>query len=210
MLDVPMFAPGEIVGGGDVRAVSYGGDAGLYVEFRMENVHQVHESNKQGRPIYKQVPFIRCYVPGDKTKVVDRQARLEPFGDIPSDPMRFPRQWQAFQNGQQVAHDGTPLAEWPKVNASQVRDLAGLNIHTVEQLSQVSDTALNGLGHGGRALRDAAVMWLDRAKDTGAISRMQQDYDNKIAALEATVAALQNANANSAPRRGRPPKDDSE
>lgn len=209
MLDIPNFAPGEVMGGGDVRAVSYGGDAGLYVEFRMENVHQVHDSEKQGRPIYKQVPFVRCYVPGDKTKIVDRPARLQPMGDIPSDPQRFPRQWQAFQNGQQVAHNGTPLVEWPKVNASQVRDLAGMNIHTVEQLSQVADSSLSGLGHGGRALRDAAILWLERANDTGAITRLQQDHAQEIAALKAQIAAMQNADAN-APRRGRPPKGDAE
>lgn len=211
MLDIPNFAAGEVIGGGDVRAVSYGADAGLYVEFRSEDVHQAAASAKEGRPIYKQEVFVRIYTPGDKTKVVDRRARLEPMGDIPSDPQRWPQQWRAFQNGEQASFDGMPLKEWPKVNASQVRDLAGMNIHTVEQLAAVSDHALNGLGHGGRALRDSAKLWLDAANDSGAISRAMKDRDDRIEALEAQIAALQSAPVNSERRGpGRPRKDDSE
>lgn len=211
MFDIPNFAAGEIVGGGDVRAVSYGADQGLYVEFRNEDIHQPYESEKQGRPIYKQEVFVRIYTPGDKTKVVDRKARLEPQGDIPSDPQRWPRQWQAFQNGEQAVYEGTPLKEWPKVNVSQIRDLSGMNIHTVEQLAAVSDHALSGLGHGGRALRDSAKLWLDDASKSANSSAAMKERDDKIAALEAQIIAMQNAQANSDKRGpGRPRKDDAE
>jgi hypothetical protein len=146
MFDHPAFAEGEIVGNGDVRQVVYGNDKGMHVEFRMEDVHQEYESEQQGRPIYKQEPFIRMYTPGDKTKVVDRAVRLKPQGDIPADPQRFPTQWNAFRAGAEQVAAGTPLAQWPQITSSQVRELNAVNIWTVEALAEVSDAALDGVG----------------------------------------------------------------
>jgi DNA-dependent RNA polymerase auxiliary subunit epsilon len=211
MFDHPAFAEGEIVGNGDVRQVVYGNDKGMHVEFRMEDVHQEYESEQQGRPIYKQEPFIRMYTPGDKTKVVDRAVRLKPQGDIPADPQRFPTQWNAFRAGAEQVAAGTPLAQWPQITSSQVRELNAVNIWTVEALAEVSDAALDGVGHGGRALRDGAKLWLDAAQDNSVLSRMAANNQHLQEQIDALTAQLSLANSDE-PRRGpgRPRKEEVE
>lgn len=203
MFDGPALADPTIVGNGDVRAVTYGGDHGLYVEFRMENVHQEYQSEIEGKPVYKQVPFIRIYRPGDKTTVNDRPVQLQGFADIPSDPQRFPQQWAAFQQGAKAVETGFPLAEWAVITAAQVREMNAINIYTLEQLSMVPDTALDGMGHGGRALRDKAVAHLKHMTDdsyTAKLVASNNDLQRQIDELRASMTQTD------APRRGRPPK----
>jgi hypothetical protein len=195
MFDGPSLASGEVVGNGDVRGVSYGNDAGLYVEFRKEPVHMEFLSTEAGRPIYEDRDFIKLYVPGDKTKVVDRPVKLEVWGDVPSDPQRFPRQWEAFKSGNAAAMTGTPLTEWPLITGAQRAMLAAANIHTLEQLAAVHDGALDGLGHGGRMLRDQAVARLASAQDDAFQTKMVAENSElkvKMAEMEARMKEQMN------------------
>ena len=205
MFDAPDLAAATIIGNGDVRQVSYGNDTGLYVEFRMDNVYMEFLSEQEGRPIYEARPFIRIFVPGDKTKTVDRPVQLKQVGDMPSDPQRFPAQWAAFQQGQKAVEVGTPLSEWPQMNTSQVRELNSANIYTVEQLAAVPDGALDGLGHGGRSVRDAAIRYLQAAKDNSYLTKQSAEIDD----LRAQIAALTEQNET---RRGpgRPRKEETD
>lgn len=194
MFDGPTLADPTILGNGDVRAVTYGSDAGLYVEFRNENVYQEFESEEKGQPIYKVVPFISIYVPGDKTKKIDRPVRMQGYADTPSDPQRFPAQWAAFQQGVKAVQDGFPLAEWPIMTTQQVRDLNSMNIYTVEQLAAVTDAALDGLGHGGRNLRDKAKAHLERLKDDAVTARLaaqNADLQRQIEELRASIPQVE-------------------
>lgn len=190
MYEGPTLADPTILGSGDVRAVTYGNDAGLYVEFRTENVYQEFRSETEGHPIYEQVPFISIFIPGDKTKKVDRPVRMQGYADTPSDPQRFPHQWAAFQQGVKAVQTGFPLAEWPIMTTQQVRDLNAINIFTVEQLAIVPDSALDGLGHGGRNLRDKAKAHLERLQDDAANARLASenaDLQRQIDELRASI-----------------------
>jgi len=202
MFDGPALAEGQIVGTGDIRGVAYGSDAGLYVEFRNEDMYQEFESERQGKPVYKTETFIRMYIPGDKTKVVDRLVRMTGTPDAPSDPERFTRQWNAFQAGARAVADGFPLKEWPIVTASQVRELAAINIHTLEQLAAVSDAALDGLGHGGRALRDKAKGRLEAMGQEAPLAKLAADNADLQRQLDELKASITNTRG-----PGRPKKD---
>lgn len=202
MFEAPTLAEANVVGNGDVREVSYGSDAGLYVEFYLENEHMAFRSEEEGRPIYEKVPMIRIYTPGDKTKVVVRKVNQESNGGYPSDPQRFPRQWSAFKEGVEATASGFPLEEWPIMTTGQVKVLNAVNIYTVEQLAAVSDAALDGLGHGGRSLRDQAV-----AKMSGLTEHAQAaKLEAQNMALQRQIDELRASMAADAPRRGRPPK----
>lgn len=210
MLDSPTLAEANVVGNGDVREVSYGSDAGLYVEFYNENVYMEFLSEKEGRPIYEKQPFIRIYTPGDKTKIVVRKAVQESTGGFPSDVQRFPQQWAAFQQGVQAVASGLPLEEWPLMTTGQVKALNAVNIYTVEQLAAVSDAALDGLGHGGRAIRDQAIAKLEGMKDESHSAKLvaqNADMQRQIEELRAMIGAQESPEA---PRRGRPPKERTE
>src|ERR1700761_2630728 len=92
------FAQARVIEQGNQLHVMHGDDSKLYVEFKMEAVHQGALSEQEGRPIYKDIPFIEINFPGDRTKKIYRPVKMENDLQSPADPVRFPRQWEAFQN----------------------------------------------------------------------------------------------------------------
>jgi hypothetical protein len=43
---------------------------------------------------------------------------------------------------------GTPLKQWPAMSRAMAKDFAAVNVHTVEQLANLSDTAKQAFGMG--------------------------------------------------------------
>lgn len=160
---------------GGVHVGSHGNDKGLWVEFSMEPVLQGAESEKQGRPIYKDVPFITIDFPGDKTKKVKRPVSLESTPHKPSDPQRFPIQWSAFEAQKEQVQTGTPVTEWPPIGKSESLELKGMKIHTVEQLANLPDGNIGWLG--GQALREKARLWLKNAEDGSGLSLLSAENE---------------------------------
>ena len=176
-----------------IGAVEYGDDAGLIVEFLNEPLLMRAESEKEGRPIYKDVPHIWIRFPGDKTREVKRPVDLRGRKGARPDPERFPRQWARFQNQEKTVHEGTPLEEWGPINRSLALTYKGINIFTVEDLSHVPDSALGSLGIGGRILRDKAIAWLQATKDSAVVMQLKAENEaqkDDIAMLKQQIAAL--------------------
>lgn len=171
-----MFAEAKVEKHGNQLVITHGDDKECYVEFRKEPIKQEAESERQGRPIFKDIDFIRIQFPGDKTKVVDR-----PVTDF--DKQRFPNQWRSFEETGAVVHEGTPINEWPPLTKSQALEFKGMGIHTVEQLANIGDHLLTFFG--ARNYRDEAKTFLEKSKGA----------DSQIAKLQAQMAELMAANA---------------
>lgn len=186
----------------------YGKDENLIVHFERKPHLDRAESEKRGRPIYKDRDYITIRVPGDKNRVVERPVRMNPARGQISDPERFPRQWQAYQSNQQVTHDGTPLSEWGPMSKSQAMTYQGLNIYTVEQLAGVSDANLGQMGHGARAWRDKAQAYLKATEDSSEVLKLQSQLSkqtDEIEMLKQQIAEL----ATTRRKPGRPKKTES-
>lgn len=194
-----MFSTPKVIQSGTALHVEHGTDSNLYVEFRMESVLQPFLSEKEGRPIFKDVPYIRIITPGDRTKVMDRPVNEE-------DMARFPRQYQAFKNQEVQVTEGTPITEWPPLTRSEAMEFKALNIHTVEQLANLPDSSLNWLG--GMERRKQAQTYLAASKDTSLITKMNGELakrDADIASLKNQLAELSAAKSDDEPKkRGRP------
>lgn len=167
------FSAAKVLDSGEVV---HGDDSRLHVEFRMEPILMGHKSEEAGRPIYEERPFIRIMFPGDKTKTVDREV-------TDHDKLRFARRWDAFEKGAAMPVTGTPLEQWPMLSRTQVLELKGLNIMTVEQLADMPDSGLTFLG--GLELRSKASVWLKVANDTAAAAQFSAQNE----ALRADLAA---------------------
>lgn len=163
--------------GGNNYEVTHGDDSSLHVEFRLEAEPQPAESEKQGRPIFKDVPYITIMFPGDRTKKVDRPVTDE-------DKFRFARQWDVFERTGEHGHIGTPIVEWAMITKGQALEFKGMNIHTVEALSAIPDTALTWLG--AREDRNRAKVWLENASKGEGIDELVK----RNSALEADIACL--------------------
>jgi len=155
------FAQARIVESGNQLHVMHGDDSRLYVEFTMEAIHQTAKSEEEGRPIYKDVPHVHIHFPGDRTKQIFRPVKFVDDHQGPADPVRFPKQWAAFQAQAEQVQDGTPIEQWGPLTKSQAMEFKGMHIHTVQQLAGISDSNLTWLG--ARELRDKAIAWLAQA-----------------------------------------------
>jgi len=152
--------------------VLHGGDNQLIVEFENLAIKNEYESQQQNRPIFQEVPYIKIISAGNTKSVVHRRVQLDETGNAPSDPQRFPRQWQQFLNKQEQTFDGTPITEWSPLTKSQALELKGINIHTVEHLANVTDAVIDKLGLGGQQLREQARTWLKQADGGKEVSRL--------------------------------------
>ncbi|MDN7897199.1 chromosome partitioning protein ParA [Burkholderia cepacia] len=177
------FATPHIHQQGNSLHVSHGDDSGLFVEFSLEPIHQEAESEKQGRPIYKDVAHIRIHFAGDRTKMIFRPVKMQDDQQGPSDPRRFPRQWAAFQEQRSQVQEGTPLEQWPPLSRSEVMSMKAMHIHTVEQLAAMADSNLSWLG--ARELREKAIAWLKNAEGGKEVVRLTAENEQLRADLDA-------------------------
>ena len=168
-------------------------DNALHVEF--------YKSTEEG---YKDVPFVRIHIPGDKTTVIDQPVRED-------HKERFVRQWLYFQmksnEGAEVY--GTMLSKWnadePKeFDKFQMEELQILKYQTVEQVATSTDSQLQRVGMSGFALRDKARAYLARQNQT-VTSTALEDAQKELAILKEQVDRL---TSNSKPKMGRPKKED--
>lgn len=170
------FVEASVTKQGNSYHVSHGSDENLYVEFENEAVKQNFESEKEGRPIFKDKVFINITFPGDKTKKVRR-----PITD--QDKMRFARQWEMFQRTGHVETVGMPVEQWAPLTKSEAAEFKAMNIHTVEALAGLPDTALTWLG--ARNWRDKAKVWLDNANGGASVSKLHAENESLRADIEA-------------------------
>lgn len=200
-----MFSEAQIIQQGNNYRVQHGTDAGLYVQFYFEAIKDEEASIKAGRPIYVDKEYIKIIPVGDKNTQV-----CEPVTD--EYRFRWPQQYAAFKAQQHQPQEGTPLEQWPPLTKSQVMTFKGANVHTVEQLANVSDSNLSNLGMGARDLRDKAIAYLksaEGASGTLAIQQQLSDALKQIEALKNQMAGFKSEGAieDEPKKRGRPKKE---
>ncbi|MGD9650340.1 MAG: hypothetical protein AB7G80_05010 [Dongiaceae bacterium] len=127
-------------------------------------------SEKEGRPIFREVAFVQIHIPGDKNTVIDRKVRDE-------DKARWAPLWQAFTAKIETPLEGTPLEQWPALSVSQVAEMKALHITTVEQLAALSELGLQRLGLGAREWQNKAKHFLAFAKDSANAEKLQNEKE---------------------------------
>jgi hypothetical protein len=147
------------------------GDEKLFVVFHMDILQDDAASTNEGRPIYRDTEFVRIFIPGDKSNVIDRPVR-------PSDRTRFPKQYSAFKagGGEEAQLVGTPLKDWPMMGRAQCAELHYFGIRTVEQLADVRDDITLKMP-GLTSLKQTAGVWLQKAKSTAEAAKISKQLD---------------------------------
>lgn len=167
----------------------------------MEAVEFKAESEKEGRPVFKEIPFIRIQHPGDRNNVLETKV-TEHY------KKRFPREWQEFESRGANAVVGTPLSQWPQITKSHVKEAEYFGIRTVEQLAAVNDGAIQKIGMGWRELRSKAQAYLDIAAGTADKTAQAAENERLRGEIEALKASFQAMKNEEAPKRGRPRKEE--
>lgn len=193
--------------------VTHGDDKSVFAEFYYCQQYQEFLSEQEGRPIYHDVPHLRIIFPADRTKVYDQAVKMNDDDRGPSDPHRFPRQWEAFVAQKEQVVDGTPIDQWPPITRARAMELKGAKIMTVEQYASVPDHA--SLGLGWQKERELARNWLEQAKGGAIVSKIMAENDvlrKDVEMLREQVQSLSSRfsrddqDETETKRRGRPPR----
>lgn len=157
------------------------------------NYHQIDQQKtiEAGHEVYVDAVFVKIAVPGDRDMTV-----LQPATDLYR--KRFPQAWAAFTAREAGAEttEGLPIHMWAPITRATALTLRACNIFTVEQLAEVHDGNIDGIGTNGRELREKARAFIKQAKDSAAALSLAADkraLQDQIAALQAQITALASA-----------------
>ena len=139
--------------------------------FYTRQVEHKAKSLEAGRPIFVDVDYVEIRIAGDNKNVIDRKVSQK-------DINRWPREYKKFKEGVSDHLEGTPIDQWTSISASRAKELQAVNVFTVEQLSQVSDSSLGMIGMDGRSLRTRAQAFIKQSKEQGFAERVA--YENQI------------------------------
>lgn len=156
-------------------------DKALMVKFFYKNVQNKLETQKQGRPVFREKTYIEIRIAGQRDAQACRPATHQ-------DKQRFAAHFEAFEKRMEPPTEGMPLAEWALISRTQAEELSFLHIKTVEQLATVKDSNMQNF-MGGYGLREKAVKWLETSS-AETVDREKEEMRTELAELKAVVAKL--------------------
>lgn len=143
---------------------------GANVKFFNAYQENREKSQKEGRPIYDEIPSVSIQWPGMDETV----RRIEP-----QDIRNWPEKYAAFMAGNQPVESGTPLAEWTMCPGTVVRELQHLGFKTIEQLSAANDDVKRRLGTSAKYIK-LAQDWMNAANSTQAqVTMLEQQLERE-------------------------------
>lgn len=169
----------------------------VFATIYQEAVELKSESEKAGRPIFTDLPFIRITIPGDTNNIIERKLTEE-------DKRKYPKAWAEYQRGESQGFTGTPLEQWSQITRAQVKESKYFECHTVEQLAGLTDSHCQKMGMGFRDLREKAKAYLNVAESSAAATAQAAENER----LRQEMAELRAMIADKKP--GRPRKEDAE
>lgn len=158
--------------------VEFGSDASLFVEFFRAAERNNFRSTEAGIPQYDSVVMVKIVQPGERDAAVMRATDLH--------KMRFPRQWEAFENQQDQQASGMPLVVLYDGQPDLIANLKAAKIHTVEQLAGLTEQAIDRMGRGGMPMRHMvaeAKELLDGMNGAAGVQKLRGEVKEKDARI---------------------------
>jgi len=157
---------------------------GCRPEFYFRSVHFDGLDAAAGKPVFKDVEYVRIVVPGDKTSQVDRKVR-------PEDLQRWPQQYAAWKANNELPMEGMPLEKWTLISPAEVDTFKYFKVRTVEDLAKLTDTQIQNLGTGAMRLRKEAIAWVQQAEGNAGISKVAVENERLNIELAGVKRQLQ-------------------
>lgn len=151
--------------------------------FFKQPVHNKAKSDEENRPIFDTREMVEVKIPGDRNFSFVSEIEDE-------HRTRWPKEYEAFQKGLEIATTGTPLEEWPnpQLTEGRIEELKHMNVFSVEDLANVADRDGPNLGMGWRELRAQAIAWLENAEDGAKTAKMAAEIERLKQQIEALMA----------------------
>ena len=147
--------------------------------FFMQSIKDELATARAGREIYHEIEMIERLMPS----VMQYTIPVNKVTD--ADRQEFPREYEAFIKGLELAPEGTPLEVWPRLNRAMVDELKSIGLRTVEEIAALDDRGTQrAMGLVG--LRNLARAYLDDAEAQALSSALMKENDE----LKVEIARL--------------------
>lgn len=130
--------------------------------------------SKKGLPVYEDEIVVKVIHPGEKDPVIVLADDIH--------KMRFAKQWDAFEKGEDQTKTGTPLELLFPSEPGTVATLKGVNVYTIQSLANLTDTGMIHIPMG-RTLVDRAKLYLSKSQEGAKFHDMQSQIDELKALL---------------------------
>ena len=135
-----------------------------------------------GRPLFHDREYVEIRIPGNKDEI-----RVRPVRE--TDRLNWPREYEAFKNGQTAPQTGTPLEQLPFMLKSQVEEYAFFGVRTAEQLvSMPDDLAQKFVGHQG--LKHRVQAFVDAAAGAAPAEKLRTELEARDAQIALLMAQM--------------------
>ncbi len=163
----------------------------IFVEWEMRAVEDRAATEREGRIVYVDEEWGNIHKKGELGHIIPYRVR-----DLKRNSVLWPHisnSYEAWKAGQDAPIQGTPLKEWPLLTAAQLRNCAGMNVLSVEDLANLADGALRFIGGEAVALRQKARNWLNASNDAGKAAATLTRLEKENEDLKARLAELTKA-----------------
>lgn len=158
-------------------------DKNLAVRFFVLPMKDEEASAKEGRPIFKDVVHVEIRVRGDRNNIVH-----QPVDE--NIKRRFPEAWRAYQQGEELVNQGTPLAEWPSMSKSMVEEMKYFGFYTVEHIANARDDVISRFP-GLRSIQQKAKAFLELAAGNAPLERLHAELEKRDSTIAAQKAQME-------------------
>jgi hypothetical protein len=179
-----------------------------YVKYERRAVDKQKPAAEGGGVYYVDKDFAIITTAGSKNSVEKIVDEWWPQLEDQVRQGRFPPQWldaykkqyAAWNSGQELPVDGTPIVSWPAASAAEMKMMHALDIRSVEDLAVANEELLSKIGMGGRDLKKRAQDWVTAKTDTApliaqlsAMRGMLDGLETRLKDAEAKNTALESA-----------------
>lgn len=159
----------------------------VFARFYVYAKPQPHQSAAEGRPVVKQIEMVEIRQFGERDNIL-----LEVTDEH---RMRWDQQYRAFRHGQEQLQNGTQIELLFPGSPEIVAELKACNIHTIEALMEVPDSAQTAKQLPYLTThKQAARRFLDATSKAASFNAVERELATERAArkaLEDRLAALE-------------------
>ncbi len=157
-------------------------DQQVIPQFYKDSKYMPFQSEQEGRPVFKPMDMVKIMQAGevDNLKIEVDETHKQ----------RWPQQWAAYQSGQEQMIAGIPLIELFPANPEVIAQLKTVNVHTIEGLLAVADSAQHAVPFLTE-WKNRAKAYIERTSKASRIHDMEQRFAAKEQAMAERMAALE-------------------
>lgn len=179
-------------------------DPNLVVQFKTVSTEDKNKSREAGRPIFYDLEICEIRFAGNRESIPVFPAHafagyiVDEFGASREVTYaeKYSAQYRRFKEKKPQIAEGTPLSELPFLSESKRSEYRALGVHTAEALAALDGPNLKNLGTNGRAHKNQAQAYLDRANGSAGMAALAEKnilLEEQLADMRQQMAEMQAA-----------------